>query len=427
MIKKEINEIKSLYDTIQECGINRLVGCYVNGEKKKVKTFSDSFYNLPEEEMHKYLEIFRRTLSGTPGKNLIDMEFVTGKDEMSDGATSAGIGKDLLNKLRKSELQDDAVLDEFYDKVIANYNYTGNYLILLIYQAYDVPGISSDGLEMDDASDEVFKYILCSICPMKLTKPGLGFDDALGEIHTLKQIFAVELPDTGFLFPEFNGRSSDDNAVLSFSKRTDQLQDSFLEKVLGVSVTLPAKQQKEGFTEFVSEVLGDESTFDTVLSIQENLKETVKNKKTEAPGQAVFLDKESMRDAFERSGVSDNRLEVFDKKFDEQFDMKRLYEKQARVEISDENLDVVHATKEEYVPTVKVEEKLFADNVAPTRNFEVKNKNMLLRVSSKRTDIINTKMIDGKKCLVIEITEDMKVNGIPVYLNEGEDEQGNLY
>ena len=434
MIKKEINEIKSLYDTIQECGINRLVGCYVNGEKKKVKTFSDSFYNLPEEEMHKYLEIFRRTLSGTPGKNLIDMEFVAGDKEdepvNSDAVVSSisnNLGKDLLNKLRKSELQDDAVLDEFYDKVIANYNYTGNYLILLIYQAYDVPGISSDGLEMDDASDEVFKYILCSICPMKLTKPGLGFDDALGEIHTLKQIFAVELPDTGFLFPEFNGRSSDDNAVLSFSKRTDQLQDSFLEKVLGVSVTLPAKQQKEGFTEFVSEVLGDESTFDTVLSIQENLKETVKNKKTEAPGQAVFLDKESMRDAFERSGVSDNRLEVFDKKFDEQFDMKRLYEKQARVEISDENLDVKHATKEEYVPTVKVEEKLFADNVAPTRNFEVKNKNMLLRVSSKRTDIINTKMIDGKKCLVIEITEDMKVNGIPVYLNEGEDEQENLY
>jgi len=384
--------------------------------------------------MHKYLEIFRRTLSGTPGKNLIDMEFVAGDKEdepvNSDAVVSSisnNLGKDLLNKLRKSELQDDAVLDEFYDKVIANYNYTGNYLILLIYQAYDVPGISSDGLEMDDASDEVFKYILCSICPMKLTKPGLGFDDALGEIHTLKQIFAVELPDTGFLFPEFNGRSSDDNAVLSFSKRTDQLQDSFLEKVLGVSVTLPAKQQKEGFTEFVSEVLGDESTFDTVLSIQENLKETVKNKKTEAPGQAVFLDKESMRDAFERSGVSDNRLEVFDKKFDEQFDMKRLYEKQARVEISDENLDVVHATKEEYVPTVKVEEKLFADNVAPTRNFEVKNKNMLLRVSSKRTDIINTKMIDGKKCLVIEITEDMKVNGIPVYLNEGEDEQENLY
>ena len=415
MIKKEISEIKSLYDTIQECGINRLVGCYVNGEKKKVKTFSDSFYNLPEEEMHKYLEIFRRTLSGTPGKNLTDMEFVDDS------------GKELLNKIRKSELQDEAVLNEFYDKVIENYNYTGNYLILLIYQAYDVPGISTDGLEMDDASDEVFKYILCSICPMKLTKPGLGFDDALGEIHTLKQIFAVELPDTGFLFPEFNGRSSDDNAVLSFSKRTDQLQDSFLEKVLGVSVTLPAKQQKEGFTEFVSEVLGDESTFDTVLSIQENLKETVKNKKTEAPGQAVFLDKESMRDAFERSGVSDNRLEVFDKKFDEQFDMKRLYEKQARVEISDENLDVKHATKEEYVPTVKVEEKLFADNVAPTRNFEVKNKNMLLRVSSKKTDIINTKMIDGKKCLVIEITEDMKVNGIPVYLNEGEDEQENLY
>ena len=149
MIKKEINEIKSLYDTIQDCGIQRLAGCYVNGEKQKAKTFSGTFLNIPEEEMYKYLEIFRKTLSGTPGKNLVDMSF-SGNSEAGDK------GKILLEKIRKSELKEENLLEEFYDKIIADYNYVGSYLILLIYQAYDVPGVSTDGLLMDDASDEVY-------------------------------------------------------------------------------------------------------------------------------------------------------------------------------------------------------------------------------------------------------------------------------
>ena len=411
MTKKEINEIKSLFDTIQDCGITKLAGCYVNGEKTKVKTFSDSFYNLPEEEMYKYLEIFRKTLSGTPGKNLMDMEFVDSENESSD------TGKGLLQKLRKSELKDEKLLEDFYDKVIETYNHVGNYLILLIHQAYDVPGVTTDGIEMDDASDEVYSFILCSICPMKLTKPGLGFDDDLGEIHTLRQIFAVELPDNGILFPAFNERSSDDNAILYSSRKTDVLQDAFLEKVLDVTAALPAKQQKEGFTEFVSEVLGDESTFDTLLSIQENLKQTVDDRKTELAGETVFLDKDAMRGVFEKSGVSGERLEVFDKKFDEQFDMKRIREKQLETKIADEDMEVegsASAINQDYVPNIKVEEKLFSDNVAPVRSIEVRNKKMVLRVNSKNTDIIKTRMIDGKKCLVIELTEDLTVNGIPV-------------
>ena len=382
MIKKEINEIKSLFDTLQECGILKLAGCYVNGEKEKVKTFSESFYNLPEEEMYKYLEIFRRTLAGTPGKNLLDMSFMSSEETQDRG-------KGLLNALKKSELKDDSLLEKFYDKVIENYNYVGNYLILLIHQAYDVPGMTTDGIEMDDASDEVYNYILCSICPMKLTKPGLGFDDDLGEIHTMRQIFAVELPDNGFLFPAFNDRSSDDDAILFSSRKTDLMQDAFLENVLDVTATLPAKQQKEGFTEFVSDVLGEESSFETVLSIQENLKEAVEDKKIEAAGETVYFDKETVRDVFEKSGVSNEKLETFDKKFDEQFDVQKTGERQ-------------------------VEAKLFADNVAPVRSFEVRNKSMVLRINSKHTDIIDTKVVDGKKCLVIELTEDMTVNGIPV-------------
>ena len=408
MNKKEVNEIKALYDTVQDCGIVRLAGCYVNSDKTKVKTFVESFGNLPEEETHKYLEIFRKSLSGTLGKNLIDACFV---DDEQENASS---GKELLNALRSSELKDDKVLDTFYDKVIDAYNYTGNYLILLIFQAYDVPGVGADGEVLDDASDEVYSYVLCSICPMKLTKPGLGFDDALGEIHTLRQSFAVELPETGFLFPAFNDRSSDDSALLYYSKRTDSLQDLFFETVLRATAMLPAKQQKETFTGFVSDVLGDESSFETVLAIQENLKEAVKNKKSEAEGAAVFFDKEDMRDVFEISGVSEEKLTEFDRKFDDRFDRKRLFEKQ--LEDRQQTVSLGENAKDTpvRVPDVRVEEKFFADNVAPVRSYEIKSDNMVLRVNSKHTDMIHTRVIDGKKCLIIEITEDLTVNGIPV-------------
>ena len=403
MTRKEINEIKALYDTVQDCGILKLAGCYVDGEKKKLKTFNDHFYNFPEEEMYKYLEIFRRTLSGTPGKNLVDMAF-------TDQAEGASCGKGLLDSLRKSELNDESALETFYDKVIETYNYVGNFLILVIYQSYDVPGYTSDGLELEDASEEIYRYILCSICPMKLTKPGLGFDDELGGIHLLRRAFAVDLPDIGFLFPAFIDRSADDTTVLFSSKKTDVLQDIFLEKLLGVSATLPAKQQKEGFTEFVADVLGEEAQIETVFAIQDNLRESIKNRKLESEGEPVFFDKSSMRDVFEKSGVSGQGLERFEKKFDEQFDLQKVHRRQIEDRAEDEDFDM----QESYVPSVQVEEKLFADNVAPTRSLEVRNQNMVLRVNSKHTDIIDTRIIDGRKCLVIEVTDDLTVNGIPV-------------
>jgi len=409
MNKKEINEIKSLYDTVQDCSILKLAGCYVNGDKEKVKCFRESFLNLPEEEMYKYLEIFRKTLSGTPGKNLHDMEFT----DQYGGESEAG--KSLLEDLKRTELKDDAVLDRFYDAVIGNYQHAGNYLILVIFQTYDVPGVTADGIEMDDASEEVFSYILCSICPMKLTKPGLGFDDDLGEIHTLRQIFAVELPETGFLFPAFNGRSTDNGAILYSSKQTDQLQDLFLKNVLGVSATLPARQQKEGFTEFVADILGEDSGFETVFSVQENLSEAVRTKKNEAAGETVFLDKDTVRSVFENSGVSEEKMQNFSRKFDEQFDPAKLLKKQKEEETAVE--DEIPFSGEPDVPGIKVEEKLFADNVVPVRNFEVKTKDMVLRINSKHTDILDMRVIDGRKCLVIELTDDLTVNGIPV--NEG--------
>ena len=143
MNKKEVLEIRKQF-TPENCAITRICGCYVDHEKEKKMEMKKAFLSLPEEEAFKYFDIFKHTLSGTLGKNLINMEFPL-EQELNGGT------QEFLLKLRDSKLEDDLLLDEFYDKVIENYEYGENYFIVLIHAVYDVPGVAKDGMEMFDA------------------------------------------------------------------------------------------------------------------------------------------------------------------------------------------------------------------------------------------------------------------------------------
>lgn len=126
--------------------------------------------------------------------------------------------QEFLLKLRGSKLQDPALLEEFYDKIIQFYDYGENYYIILIHAVYDIPGKSSDGMEMFDASDEIYDHILCSICPVKLSKAGLCYNAETNNIEDRIRDWIVEMPDLGFLFPVFNDRSTDIHGLLYYSK-----------------------------------------------------------------------------------------------------------------------------------------------------------------------------------------------------------------
>ena len=153
MEKKEVLELKRRLK-IETCTISKLAGCYVNSAKEKVVTFTDDFLNLSEEEVHKYLEIANKTLSGTVGNNLMELSF---PDE--EGGMRAS-----LQALKNSKLSDDTILEGFYDRVISSFDYEGHYLILLFYDIYDVPTKTTDGMKLDE-SEEVYDYVICSICP----------------------------------------------------------------------------------------------------------------------------------------------------------------------------------------------------------------------------------------------------------------------
>lgn len=372
MVKPELNEIKKLF-TPQKCSVSRICGCYVDGEKNIKTTFAESFLNLPEEEMFKYFEILRKSLSGAIGKTAFNLEFPIEQEE--EGGT-----QNFLMKLRESKLKDDTLLNQFYESVINYYDFVGNYLILLITDTYDVPNKTTDGI-INDESDTVFDYIMCCICHVNLSKPGLSYDATANEFHNRIRDWVVDLPETAFLFPAFNDRASDIHSLMYYIKNSEEMHEDYANGVLGCSLSLTAKTQKATFQALVEETLGNEVHYDIVQSIHENLSELETEHKERQIAEPLVLDKKEVKDLFYRSGVDDEKMEMFD----------RLYDAAAGEET-----------------------KLFVSNVYNSRSYEVKTPDISIKVNPERSDLITTKEIEGKKYLLIEINDQVEVNGIEV-------------
>jgi len=380
MIKSEISEIKKLF-TPSNCSITRICGCYVDGEKNKKTEFKEAFLALPEEEMFKYFEILRKTLSGSLGKNLLTLEFPLKSEE--EGGT-----QEFLLKLRDSKLKDDALLDEFYDKIIEAYEYVGNYLILVIHDVYDVPGKTSDGLEMEDASDEVYEYIMVSICPVNLSKPGLSYNAAENTFQNRIRDWVVAAPEHGFLFPAFNDRGADLHSTLYYSKNADDLKEDFTNLILDCPLPLPAGGQKVSFQTLIEETLQETCSIEAVINIHEKLNEMIEEHKEDPV--PLTLDKEEVKTVFASSGVANEKMELFDQCYDAAAGEKT---------------------------------ELVVNNVVNTRTFEVKMPDVVIKVNPERMDLVETKTIDGKECLVISLGNDVEVNGITVRRSFHEEER----
>ncbi|MEE0058115.1 MAG: DUF4317 domain-containing protein [[Bacteroides] pectinophilus] len=373
MNKKEISEIKKLFAN-ENSVISTICGCYVDGDKNKKSMMREAFLSLPQDEMHKYMAIFRKCMTGTLGRNILNMEF-------ADAATEVTVSQQKLMDLRDSELKDDAVLETFYDEIIANYNTADNYLILLVYGVYDVPGRTSDGIEMEDASDEIYRHILCCICPVKLSKPGLSYNSEQNGFHERIRDWVVDMPAMGFLYPAFNERSADVNSILYYSSKAEELKFDFVETVLGCTLPMTAGGQKETFQTIIQDTLGDECEFEVVKEIHEQLTELIEEKKDdETP---LELGRKEVVNLLAASGVDNRKIEELENNFEE-------------------------------ATGGSMTQPLLASNVASTRKFEIKTPDVVVQVKPDRTDLVETRMIDNVPYLLITLSDSVQVNGIDV-------------
>lgn len=401
MNKKDISELKRRF-TKYGCTFTRMCVCYVDGEHNKVTTFAETFLNLEEDEFFKYLDIAKKVFSGTIGNNLLELEFPLAEE-------AAGGRQQFLMGVRASQLKNEELVDRFFDLVIENYSHAGNYLILLFHDAYDVMKKTKDNLEVDE-SEEVYEYMVCAICPVNLSKPALGYQEDSNCIRSLMRDWVVGMPDTGFVFPAFTERSTDIHSLLFYTRDAKNPHSEFMEGGLGCEVRLTMAEKKITFENIVKGVIGedDEKSKVMYMDIQDNLNEMVTLKrqteeetKEEEP---IMLTSLAMAEILAECGLTEEQTSEIEKNYDETFG-EDLPEADKLVEPK-----LVEAN-------VRRKDRLELMNQVENLKQQLEEKNaagdIIVQIKPEKENQIHTRMIDGKKCLIIPLEEDEQttVNG----------------
>ena len=415
--KKDILELKKRLKK-DHCTFTKVCGCYVNGEKNTILKFRETFLNLDEDDYFKYLEIAKKVLSGTVGNNILELNFEINEELKSEAQTS-------LLSLRNSQLKDDTVLDEFYQSIINNYDFTGNYLILLFHDAYDVITKTKDNQKIDE-SEEVYEYVLCAICPVSLSAPGLRYFEEENEIKSRIRDWVVNPPVNGFVFPSFIDRSSDVNSVMYYTKNAKDTHPELMENVLGCLSKQTATIQKETFQSIIKDSFGpDEKKAEKIfIDVQENLNAMVEEYNEmydDTDSKPISLKETDIQSLLIDSGIPQEISSDIEKSYTEIFgddiplaenliDAKILKANEQRRK--EEDLKKQIKMLETKLEEVKEETAISSEN---EENNDVDSEyDVVLQVKPEKVSQIKSEIIDGQKYLVIPINDDehAKVNDL---------------
>lgn len=375
MNEKEIGELRRRIRP-EKSSITHVRGCYVNENREIISQFDQSLGMMTQEETEKFLALLRKTLSGTVGKNLVDLTFDTQQ-------VASGEEHKLLMSLRGSELQDEEAVQALFQHCISTLELSGNYLILLAYDTYDVPYRSRDGYRQDDAGSEVFSYVLCSICPVKPTKPALSYHVQENEFREMKMDYLVSPPEVGFLFPAFDERSTNLYNALYYTKNAAVSQEAFVNAVFGTPTPMPADTQKETFQMVLGEALEEECSFEVVQSLHEQLCGLIQEHKDNRETEPLTISKETVRQVLDGCGISQEHAQVFVEQFDLAFGE---------------------------------ETDLSPKNLVDPKRLELKTPNVVIHVNGDRGDLIKTEVINGCKYILIRADEGVEVNGVNIHI-----------
>lgn len=382
MNEKEISEIKRRF-RFDKSNIQKIRGCYVNERGEIISEFDQSLSLMSEADKESLLKIIKKTLSGSIGKNLIDIEFST--QQVCDSEEHK-----LLMSLRETELENEDFVHLLYEKIIKAVKLESNYLILLAFDKYDIPVVRKDGFGNEDESDEMFAYYLCSVCPVKQVKSALGFYANENEFRNIKQDYVVSAPELGFMFPSFDDRSANIYNALYYTKNISESHKDFTDAVFNAELPMPAAVQMETFQNVLAESVDDECDFDFMQSIHTVFTEMVDEHKEYRKEEPLVLTKSAIKDVFKSCGASSEHIEAFEEHFDESF-----------------------GEEAQITPT----------NIVDTKHFEIRTADVKIQVSPERSHLIETKIIDGTKYIMIRAEGGVEVNGVNIHFNEPAKEQ----
>lgn len=379
MNTKEIGEIRRRARK-DRSNMTAIHGCYVNDNKEIISTFRLSTGMMSENESDRYFGLLRRSLSGTIGKNLIDLSFKT--SQVADSTEHK-----LLMDLRASALADKEKLDIFYRKVIESVTLETGYLILIGCDVYDVPFKSKDDFSQPDSSEQTYQYLLCAICPVKQTKPNLHYIPESKEFHDGGMMNIVSAPELGFLFPAFDNRSTNIYNVLYYNHSPKENHEAFVSTLFNTPVPKPAAEQKKTFEALLSNTLSEECNMDVVQTVHEQICQRIEMHKESKVPEPLLVNKEDVKEVLTSCGISEEHVAKFSVDYDEAFGF---------------------------------EADLHPKNIIDNKRFEIKTPDVSIKVAPDRTDLIETRIIGGVKYILISAEEDVEVNGVSIHISDKE-------
>ncbi len=377
MNEKEVGELRRRQRR-DRSNMTAIYGCYVNDNKEIISQFRQSTGMMPENESDKYFGLLRRALSGSLGRNLIDITFKTSQVAGSEEHK-------LLMDLRESSLADEEVLGKLYQKIINSAVIEGNYLILLGCDSYDVPFKGKDGEFHSDSGEEIYKYILCAICPVKQTKAILHYVPEEKQFHDGAMLQQVSAPAIGFLFPAFDNRAINIYNALYYTKDVKDSQEPLVEELFRAPIPKPAAEQKKSFEALLSTSLGEESSLEVVQSVHEQLCQRMEMHKESKVPEPLTVSKEEVKEVLTSCGVPEANVAKFSVDYDEVFGF---------------------------------EADLHPKNIIDNKHFEVHTPDVVIKVAPERSDLIETRVIGGVKYILICADEDVEVNGVSIHIKE---------
>ena len=379
MNTKEIGEIRR-HLRRDRSNITKLYGCYVNDNKEIISEFALSTGMMSENEGEKYFAQLKRVLSGSIGKNLIDINFTTA--QVADSEEHR-----LLMELRKCSCSDEALREEFWNKVISTVSLDSAYLVLLGCDRYDVPFKSKDDENPSDNSDEVFTFLVCAVCPVKQTQPKLHYVPEEKQFHDGGMQNVVSAPELGFLFPAFDNRSTNIYNALYYTHSAKESHEAFVDAVFHTNIPKPAHEQKVSFAAVLGGALGEECSLDVVQSVHDEICQRIAMHKEARVADPLLVNKEDVKAVLSTCGVTEPQIAKFSIEYDEVFGH---------------------------------EADVHPKNIIDDRHFEIKTPDVSIKVAPDRADLIETRVIGGVKYILIPADETVEVNGVSIHISEKE-------
>ena len=414
MNKKDILELKRRLKK-GECTFTKMRGCYVDSHKEIIVNINETFLNLADDEFFKYLDIAKKVLSGTVGNNLLELGFEPG-EELSGGKQNFLLG------LRDSELKNDALADRLFELIIDNYDYDGNYLILLFNDAYDVIVKTNDNNKLDE-SEEVYKYIICAICPVELTKAALGYREDEHRIGSRIRDWVVSMPENGFVFPAFTDRSSDIHSLMFYTKTPKEPKTDFAQAAFGCVPKRTAAEEKTAFGEIVKAIASEDGSDDLVTGIHQALSAMSQELDTSTSSELAVLDSRTIESMLTNGYISEDTAEKIESACREEFGEEppvleniidgKILEGSAKKQREAELQKEVAELK-----TQLAEAKASSDSSLSLPWESGGGESIVLNVSDEKAEEIETRIIDGRRFIVIPIEGDETaiINGVETEL-----------